>query len=335
MDITPKVSIIIPVYNTEKYLPECLDSLLKQSLTEIEIICFNDASTDSSLEILQRYAEKDNRIVIINSPINVKQGSGRNEGIRASRAPFIMFVDPDDWVAPNFVEKYYLTAVNTNSDIVTGNYVSVMGSQREEMRFWTQEDYSSTDKIKALNLKCYVPFCMNIYRRELFFQNHLFFPEYIQLGEDRVLASALFLAAKKIAKIEDCLYFYRHHSESTSRKKDLSKFYMIIFTPLMTLQICRNIDKNNRFEKEINYQFIDQYYRQNIIGGLTNYSNNIINQIRYIKKTLSLYINKKDFNNFLRNQNASTRLILRSIKFSTNFGIFIFYLYNFYRKKLK
>ena len=79
-----KVAIIVPVYNQEKYLRKCLDSLINQTFSDIEIICFNDASTDSSLSILQEYAAKDKRLQIINSKINIKQGGGRNAGIRKS-----------------------------------------------------------------------------------------------------------------------------------------------------------------------------------------------------------------------------------------------------------
>ena len=91
----PKVSVIIPVYNVEKYLSECLDSVVNQTLQDIEIICVNDGSTDNSLEILKEYAEKDSRLRIINLR-NSGVSVARNIGIFAALADFIMFVDADD-----------------------------------------------------------------------------------------------------------------------------------------------------------------------------------------------------------------------------------------------
>ena len=93
---TPKVSVIIPVYNVEEYLRECLDSVINQTLKEIEIICVDDGSTDNSLEILKEYAKKDNRITVI-SRKNKGVGYSRNEGINVSKGKFIAFMDPDDY----------------------------------------------------------------------------------------------------------------------------------------------------------------------------------------------------------------------------------------------
>ena len=94
----PAVSIVIPVFNVEKYIGKCLDSLISQTLHNIEIICVNDCSTDKSLDILRDYEAKDNRIVVIDLPRNIKQGGARNVGIKKARAPFLGFVDSDDWI---------------------------------------------------------------------------------------------------------------------------------------------------------------------------------------------------------------------------------------------
>ena len=92
----PKVSVIIPCYNTEKYLKECLDSVINQTLKDIEIICINDGSTDNSLEILKEYAQKDERIKLIDRE-NKGVAKSRNEGIRKVTGQFVCFMDPDDY----------------------------------------------------------------------------------------------------------------------------------------------------------------------------------------------------------------------------------------------
>ena len=97
------VSIIVAVYNVEKYLKKCLDSIIKQSYRNIEIICVNDGSTDSSLKICEEYQEQDSRIIIITQK-NQGLSAARNTGIKNSKGEFIAFIDSDDWVDPQFIE---------------------------------------------------------------------------------------------------------------------------------------------------------------------------------------------------------------------------------------
>ena len=100
----PKISIIIPVYNTEKYLPKCIDSVINQTFSNIEIICINDGSTDKSLEILNDYEQKDNRIIVL-SQENSKQGTARNRGLEIAKGEYIVFLDSDDWLDLNYLEE--------------------------------------------------------------------------------------------------------------------------------------------------------------------------------------------------------------------------------------
>ena len=116
-----KVSIIIPVYNVERYLPKCLDSVINQTLRDIEIICIDDCSTDGSYEILQEYASKDDRIIVLKQETNQGQGVARNRGIDIAKGEYIGFVDPDDWIELDMYEKMYNQAKNLNSEIVICN----------------------------------------------------------------------------------------------------------------------------------------------------------------------------------------------------------------------
>ena len=115
-----KVSIIIPVYNTEKYLRKCLDSVCNQTLQDIEIICVNDCSTDDSLEILKEYASNDNRIKIINFTENKGVAIARNTAIEQAKGEYIGFVDSDDYVDLDFYEKLYNAAKSENAELVVG-----------------------------------------------------------------------------------------------------------------------------------------------------------------------------------------------------------------------
>ena len=105
-----KISIIIPVYNTENYLSECLDSVINQTLNEIEVICINDASTDSSLDILDDYSKYSDKIKIINCSENKGQGNARNIGITQAKGKYILFLDSDDWLELNACEELFKMA---------------------------------------------------------------------------------------------------------------------------------------------------------------------------------------------------------------------------------
>lgn len=117
----PKISVIMPVYNGEKYLKECLNSLVNQTFKDIEIICVNDCSKDSSLEILNFYAQKDNRVKIINQETNQGQSIGRNIGIQASQGEYIMFIDQDDWYELNTCEEAYNQIKANDNDLLIFN----------------------------------------------------------------------------------------------------------------------------------------------------------------------------------------------------------------------
>ena len=112
-----KASIILPVYNVAPYLPKCLDSLLNQTLSDIEIICVNDGSKDNSLAVLEEYAARDARIVIIDQQ-NSGPGVARNRGIEAAKGEYIGFVDPDDWVDINMYEQMYNVARSEDADLI-------------------------------------------------------------------------------------------------------------------------------------------------------------------------------------------------------------------------
>lgn len=113
----PKISVIIPVYNTEKYLSRCLDSVVNQTFKDLEIICVNDGSTDNSNEILDRYASKDNRITVINQK-NGGLSAARNTGLRHASGQYIGFVDSDDWIDIDYYECLIGLAERNNADIV-------------------------------------------------------------------------------------------------------------------------------------------------------------------------------------------------------------------------
>lgn len=139
-----KVSVIIPVYNAEKYLEQCLDSVINQTLKEIEIICINDGSSDSSLDILERYQTRDNRIHVY-SQKNAGLGTARNTGMKYVSGEYMAFLDSDDFYMPEALEKTYVNAKEGNAD------VCVFGTT------YYREEYQEESKYDVLPNKTYLP----------------------------------------------------------------------------------------------------------------------------------------------------------------------------------
>ena len=158
INYTPKVSVIIPVYNVEKYLHQCLDSVVNQTLREIEIICVDDGSTDNSMEILKEYAKRDNRITVL-SQKNLHAGVARNAGLTVARGEYLSFLDSDDFFESNMLEKLYKKAVKGKSDIIVFNYNLY---DDKEKRYKEHEEYN--DKYIKTS-----PFSPEQYADELFF----------------------------------------------------------------------------------------------------------------------------------------------------------------------
>lgn len=130
----PKVSIIVPIYNMEKYIQRCLDSIIEQTLKHIEIIAINDGSTDGTASILEAYKKKDSRITVVHQQ-NEGVASARNEGIRLANGKYIGFVDPDDWVSRDMYETLFEEAEQESADIVMCTYIREYGTHSLKKNF--------------------------------------------------------------------------------------------------------------------------------------------------------------------------------------------------------
>lgn len=317
----PKVAVIVPVYNMERYLRECLDSLVGQTFKDIEIICFNDASTDSSIDILREYAARDERFVIIDSPVNIKQGGGRNAGIRAARAPYIMFVDPDDWVEPDFVEKYYNKAIETGADIVVGDEMVFKDGKVTYGTLIAKDLGSDVEYIKRERLKFPLHIFICIYNKNLFFDNDLFFPENIQLGEDNAISASLFLAAKKIVKIDSAHYYYRIHSSSSCHTTDSRRINWQLTTALCALHNLRRMDSDNKFYLEITQHFIKLYFANPIQEISTFYPKSDISTISQIISGVTKYVTESELIAYINAQPRATRYFQKTVLKSPYWGV--------------
>jgi glycosyltransferase involved in cell wall biosynthesis len=135
----PLISIIIPVYNVEKYLSECLDSIMNQTFSDIEIICINDGSTDNSLAYLEKYSQKGSRVIVINQE-NKGQAVARNIGIKAAKGKYVLFVDSDDWIAQNSCETL-LSYLTEDIDLIIFD-TNIFGEFDKSMNKYFQPKFS-------------------------------------------------------------------------------------------------------------------------------------------------------------------------------------------------
>lgn len=193
-----KVSVIIPVYNAEKYLKECLDSVINQTLKEIEIICINDCSTDSSLKILEEYAKKDNRIKIFNTEKSSGgPATGRNIGIEKSIGEYIGFIDNDDYIDKRFYEELYKTAKKYDADIVNNlNIIDYYENGKYEKNWCHINNYTKKQKLEyeiILNKKDFMKhgkffftyYVWNkLYKRSFIIDNNIKFIVFPNIGDD-------------------------------------------------------------------------------------------------------------------------------------------------------
>lgn len=214
------ISVIVPVYNVEEYLPKCLDSIIASTYQNLEIICINDASTDGSWEILQQYAEKDQRIVLINCPENGGQATARNKGLDIAKGAYIAFVDSDDYVAPTFFSERYNQIVTDHSDVaVCGVCVLEDPASRTEetilsdKRKLTEREWWELYRHKHTLVSNSV--CNKLYKTDCF-QGKRFSSGIIY--EDTALQHKL-LTGRVISVLPDILYFYQRRDNSTTTSK--------------------------------------------------------------------------------------------------------------------
>lgn len=223
------VSVIIPVYNVEKYIEKCLRSVMNQTYTNIEIIVVNDKTPDHSMEIVRRLADEDNRIVILEHEVNSKQGAARNTGLKASKGEYIIFLDSDDVLTLDAVEILYNAIKKDNFDMV----ISRMGWSHHgkiepvayiEAKLCAYELFSKQNLREMENTYMYVgQVCNRIHSRKLLMDNNIFFPEGI-FWEDVPFSIECWLCAQKISYIREYTYLRieREDAENLSTTQDYS-----------------------------------------------------------------------------------------------------------------
>lgn len=227
-----KVSVIIPVYNVEKYLEQCLDSIVNQTMKELEIICVDDSSTDNSKRILEKYAELDNRIKIIAQP-NSGAGAARNKGLAVAKGKYVSFLDSDDFFELNMLEEAFEKAEKDKADFVvykSDQYYTEEDKYKEASWTFREKEIppytpfshrQMTDNI----FKVFVGWAWDkLYNREFIQKNNLWFQEQRTSNDLLFVFSALVLA-KRISVEKKVLVHQRRDSKDSLSKTRENSWY--------------------------------------------------------------------------------------------------------------
>lgn len=219
---TPELSIVVPIYKVEKYLEECIQSILGQTFTDLELILVDDGSPDACPQMCDAIAEQDSRVRVIHQK-NGGLSAARNTGIEAARGNWLGFVDSDDFVAPDFYEKLYNAAVNADADcaVCSVQLTHEDGSRMDTPPQWKVYGggYTGEDVLKTITWQNNAPYLVawnKLYRREVF--RTLRYPVG-RINEDVFVFAELFDTIKKVACVEQPLYFYRQRTGSIMQSK--------------------------------------------------------------------------------------------------------------------
>ena len=253
----PNVTIILPVYNVEKYLRECLDSVVNQTMREIQIICVNDGSTDGSPAILEEYAMNDPRIMVIHQE-NQGGGSARNAAYPHIKGKYTYFVDPDDWIDLQLCEKLFHRAEETQAKIVyvrmicVHNFRNITHQKRDSLHERFEAAMSSPMEERKKQL---IPLMATWYRfwlSDFIINNHITFSEGKRPFNDVLQHWKGVVYAEKIAVLNECLYYWRIREDSYGRTFDRNKILTVL---TVNDEVKRFLHQTSRFE-----EFREQYF---------------------------------------------------------------------------
>ena len=312
-----KISIIVPVYNGEKYLERCLNSLVNQTYKNIEIIVVNDGSIDNSLNILNDYKKKDNRFIIINKK-NEGQAIARNIGINHSSGDYILFVDCDDYIDLGMIENLYRIAQKEKADIVVCNLETINDIGKRDIILGFS--HITCDDKKNFVLSDPGPAAKLFKSKMLKKSNFKFFENHIY--EDLATIPSLAVWADKIAYIDEAYYKYVIHDNSTMNQTKFNNKLNDIFDSLENLSTLLD----DKFEEELEFIYIKHLLHDASLRFLkfnNKQSKESLNKvINVMKNKYPKWMNNKYLDSFSKKELLLTKIIYKRM----------FWAYRLYRK---
>ena len=300
-----KVSVIIPAYNVKKYIGRAIDSILRQSLEEIEVIVINDGSTDGTLNEINRIYKTDSRVRVIDST-NGGVSKARNTGIEMAIGEYILFLDSDDWLEKESLNELYYAAKKDNIDMMIFNWSNVIkGVKNKSMSITEKKNISGDEAIKDILIGKIPAAIWNKFTKRSKFNNGIRLNESIFIGEDLLFSIELCKNCDKIVIIPDSYYCYNIHSDSATQNVN-ERVYTIrdsIIAIEKKLEIYKLDDK---YKNELEYlKYMHLYIYRVIVGN----AGDLIHKNFYLA-----YKNKQTiktnpyFNEFMKNSTIDVKL---------------------------
>lgn len=307
-----KISIIIPVYNVKEiFFKKCIESLINQTVSNIEIILINDGSTNNSPQLCDQYAKKDSRIKVFHQQ-NQGVSVARNKGIDEATGEWITFVDPDDWVEIDMCEKLIGNLKDKNCDILIFSCFEVYENKINKILWNNKKIYNFTQNEHEMlqnNILNYNENFMpsyfgavwgNLYRRKFINDNKIRFIPGLTKAQDTVFNLYALEYAKKIKYLNEAMYYYRHNESSVCYRYNSN-----IDEPL--IKLLNEIRKFMEiFEKDKNEMFMMAYYQKTLVTLIENlklnyFHKNNKNKSLVNKKNLNYLISQEPYYNMLHN----------------------------------
>lgn len=297
----PKFSIIIPVYNVENYLSQCLDSVINQTLLDIEIICVNDGTKDHSREVLEAYQKKDERIQIVDKA-NGGLSSARNAGLKAATGDYIVFLDSDDYLEHRACERLYYEVLEHRPDIIVfGSHIFPYYPWPDQWlihNLTTRTVAYKDGGIKPLfNENGARPFVWrDCFKRRFLLKHELLFDENIRFAEDLIFQFMAFPLAKQVIFISDKLYHYRWSRSNSLMANAAKDPYQKYVHHINALYVIADFWKERGYLEQYKQEFMA--WTVSFMGwDLYNYQghakNDLINRLREFWMSYGLQVYTK------------------------------------------
>ena len=250
---SPQISIIIPIYNVERYLRQCIDSILAQTFTDFELLLIDDGSPDGCPAICDEYAGKDARIRVFHKQ-NGGVTSARNKGLDNAKGNWIIYIDGDDWIEPTYVEELYNAAINNEADITICGFRFVYedgSSIIEHPTIWDDNKQASLNRYIA---SIWTTACGSIQKSSLYKDNRIRSPKNITFCEDFHLMVRLCYFANKVISIDSPLYNYRQRSSSIVHSLNDKTWRDELSTYLEIIDFFRNQGELETYKKVMSWR---------------------------------------------------------------------------------
>lgn len=250
-----KISIIVPVYNSEKYLEKCISSLIYQTYKNLEIILVNDGSTDKSKDVINKFFKKDSRIKVIN-----KKNSGvsdtRNIGINASSGDYLLFVDSDDYIDPEYVEKSVQYIELNNLDYLKCSYIELVGSIENRISYYNSRIFTKEEIIHEISISDNFSSIGGVFvNKNIIINNNIVFNNKYKHGEDLLFNYNCIIKSNKVGYLNKCNYYYVKNNDSVSNSIKIENVYKYADDNLSVINKLNKIDstyKSNKLLKKLN-----------------------------------------------------------------------------------